>query len=138
MTKLRSFISTAAAVAGLFTATSAFAAEYIAYDVAAATAGTQNFTGALGMDFDVVAPINVYSLGVLDSGQDGLAVPLVARIYDRDNTAAPLVTINFAAGMTGTLVNGSRYLPLPCPTRVRARASPTSRAFCRTRRSRPS
>jgi hypothetical protein len=115
MTKLRSFITTAVAVAGLFTAKSALATEYIAYDVDAATNGNQAYTGALGMDFDVVTPINVYALGVYDSGQDGLAVPLVARIYDRDNPAAAVVTINFAAGMTGTLVNGSRYLSLPCP-----------------------
>ncbi len=115
MANPRSFISAALAVATFLATTSAFATEVSAYDVEAATVGNEAYTGALGMDFDVLVPINVYALGVYDSGQDGLAVPLVARLYDRDNAAAPRVTVVFAAGATGTLVNGSRYLPLPCP-----------------------
>jgi len=93
----------------------ATAAEYTAYSDNAATTGNQNYTGSLGMDFDVATAINVYALGVYDSGQDGLAVPITARIYDRNNNAAPLVTIVFAAGNTGTLIGGDRFLPLPCP-----------------------
>jgi MYXO-CTERM domain-containing protein len=115
MTKLRSSISMAVFAAGVLVTSSAFGGEHIAYDVSAGTVGNESYSGALGMDFDVVTPINVYALGVYDSGQDGLAAPLVVRIYDRNKNAAPLGQIRFAAGMTGTLVNGSRYLPLPCP-----------------------
>ena len=112
---LRIASSVALTIAGVLAGRSALAAENVAYDVEAATTGNQAYTGALGMDFDVVTPIYVYALGVYDSGQDGLAVPLVARIYDRDNPNAALVKVDFAAGNTGTLVKGSRYLPLPCP-----------------------
>ena len=89
-------------------------AETIAYAVPTATAGTQNFTGTLGLDFDVAAPVYVYALGVFDSGGDGLARPLTARIYDR-TSHAEIVALAFPMGMTGTLVGGSRFLPLPCP-----------------------
>lgn len=109
-------LSTTAAMAGLLITRTALATEYTAYDVEAATVGNQNFTGALGMDFDVgAAPIFIYELGVFDDNQDGLMLPLVARIYNRDNAGAAIVKIDFAAGATGTLRKGSRFLSLPCP-----------------------
>jgi Ca2+-binding RTX toxin-like protein len=86
----------------------------IAYQVPAGTVGQQAFTGPLGMDFDVNQPVVVTKLGVFDSGSDGLAVPLTARLYNRD-TQAEVTELTFAAGQTGTLVGGSRFLPLPAP-----------------------
>ncbi len=88
------------------------AAQTISYTVPAGTVGTQNFNGSLGMDFDVNSDIEISRLGVFDSGSDGLSLPLRAHIYDRNNTTAPVVTLNFATGSTGALVDGSRFLDL--------------------------
>ncbi len=107
----------AAAVVALFG--SSAAAETTAYEVAAPTTGNQAYGGSLGMDFDVNRPILVYALGVFDSNQDGLSVPIVARIFNR-TTQQVLVTLTFPAGNTGTLVNGSRFLSLPCPLQLPA------------------
>lgn len=94
-------------------------AETIAYNAGANTAGNQAWAGALGGDFNVgAAPIYVYSLGVFDDNSDGLKVPLVAYIYNRD-TQALVVKLNFAAG-SGELIGGHRFLPLPCPVELPA------------------
>ncbi len=86
----------------------------VAYNVPAATVGNQSWTGALGMDFDVVSTIVVTQLGVFDSNSDGLMSPITAYIYDRD-TQTVVTSLLFAAGATGTLVDGSRFLSLACP-----------------------
>jgi hypothetical protein len=86
----------------------------IAYDVPAGTVGQQAFSGPLGMDFNVQQSIVVSELGVFDSGSDGLAVPLTARLYNRD-TQTQIASLSFAAGQTGTLIDGSRFLPLASP-----------------------
>jgi hypothetical protein len=86
----------------------------IAYQVPAGTVGQQAFGGPLGMDFDVTQGIVVTRLGVFDSGSDGLALPLTARLYNRD-TQTEVADLAFSAGQTGTLVGGSRFLPLPAP-----------------------
>src|SRR4051794_25328607 len=55
-------------------------AQVVAYRVAAGTFGNQDaFGSALGMDFNVNAPITVTQLGVFDSGSDGLAHLLTAQ-----------------------------------------------------------
>jgi hypothetical protein len=88
----------------------------IAYQVPAGTVGTQtNFSGPLGMDFDVnQQPIAITELGVFDNGSDGLANALTARLYNRD-TQLEVAHLDFAAGQTGTLIDGSRFLPLATP-----------------------
>jgi hypothetical protein len=86
----------------------------IAYQVPAGTVGNQSFSGPLGLDFDVKQNIVVDELGVFDSGSDGLAVPLTARLYNRDSQTE-VASLAFAAGQTGTLVGGSRFLPLATP-----------------------
>ncbi|MCB1758858.1 MAG: PEP-CTERM sorting domain-containing protein [Gammaproteobacteria bacterium] len=48
-------------------------AGFIALDSTRVT-GNQSYTGLLGMDFDVLAPIRVTHLGAFDSGQDGVGV----------------------------------------------------------------
>ena len=83
-----------------------------AYSTPAGASGNQAFNGSVGMDFDVLAPIEVTHLGVFDDGSDGLQVPLTAHLYDRDNPTTPLATIEFAAGTTGTLSGGTRYVEL--------------------------
>jgi hypothetical protein len=86
----------------------------IAYQVPANTVGQQAFGGPLGMDFDVAQGVVVTRLGVFDSGSDGLAAPLTARLYNRD-TQTEVASLTFAAGQTGQLVGGSRFLPLAVP-----------------------
>lgn len=106
----------AAATAFVFTslfATYASAAETTAYGIAANTPGNQAWNGPLGMDFDVVRPINVYALGAFDHNSDGLKVPIKVIIYDR-TTTKEVVSIDFAVG-DGQLVGGNRIKPLPCP-----------------------
>ena len=68
----------------------------------------------MGNDFDVNSPIEITSLGVFDSGGDGLVGTLVARIYDRD-TQASLASIAFTSANPGTLIDGSRFMDLPTP-----------------------
>ncbi len=89
-------------------------AGFIAYNVAARTAGNQDVGGeALGLDFDVNAAIVVTRLGVFDSGGDGLQSVLTAQLYDRDTRQAvtPLVTFALGDGPdSGTLIGGSRFL----------------------------
>ena len=70
--------------------------------------GNQTWAGALGMDFVVNSTIVVDSLGVFDSNQDGLAVPLTAYIYN-ESTHALLASSSFATGTGATLVGGARF-----------------------------
>jgi hypothetical protein len=86
----------------------------IAYQVPAGTVGQQAFNGPLGMDFNVQQSVVITELGVFDSGSDGLAVPLTATLYNRDTQTA-VASLTFAAGQTGTLIDGSRFLPLATP-----------------------
>jgi hypothetical protein len=85
-----------------------------AYAVPAGTVGVQQFEGALGMDFNVNKPVAVTSLGVFDSGQDGLQRTLTAILYDR-STHTALATLTFTPDDPGTLVGGSRYKLLANP-----------------------
>jgi hypothetical protein len=95
---------------------------YTAYQVPAGTVGNQQLPSSqsqtLGNDFNVNSPIQVFSLGVFDSGGDGLLGTLVARIYDRD-TQASLASITFT-GNDGVLIGGSRFLDLPTPLTLNA------------------
>jgi VCBS repeat-containing protein len=90
-----------------------------AYEVPANTVGTQNFGGALGMDFNVNTPVYVTQLGVFDSGSNGIQGGTVtARLYNRQ-TQALLATLTFT-GNEGTLVGGSRFKPLAAPIQLPA------------------
>ncbi|MES2901932.1 MAG: PEP-CTERM sorting domain-containing protein [Pseudomonadota bacterium] len=46
--------------------------------------GNQDWTGSLGMDFDVLSPIMVTGLGAFDSGHDGFANAITVGIFNRD------------------------------------------------------
>ena len=105
-----------------FTA-SAVSQDKIAYVVPAGTPGTQQFTGALGMDFNVISDIVVTQLGVFhDSvflGSPDLQAPLEARLYQRDDTNpcsfTLLATLDFTLCDEGTAIDSSFFLPLPTP-----------------------
>ena len=66
------------------------------------------------MEFVVREPVVLTSLGVFDSGQDGLQHTLTAVLYDAQ-TQAILAQIAFTPGDPGTLVGGSRFKPLGAP-----------------------
>jgi hypothetical protein len=94
-----------------------FRTNYTAYMVPAGTVGTQTLPNpyAIGMDFDVLAPILVTRLGCFDSGSDGLSASstLTTQIYSR-NGPSPVVVVstNFSSADPGTLVDGSRFKTL--------------------------
>jgi hypothetical protein len=87
-------------------------AQIIALDSPAPLFGNQDFGGSLGMEFNVgLNAIQITRVGAFDSGQDGFFNNINVRIYDRDNTAIPVVAETLGAGLTGTLINGSRFVP---------------------------
>jgi hypothetical protein len=85
--------------------------KVIAYDVPAGMIGNQDYDGALGMDFDVQLDILITRIGVFDSGSDGLAVPITARLFDRD-AVAEIAVVEFTPDDPGDLVGGSRFKAL--------------------------
>jgi uncharacterized repeat protein (TIGR01451 family) len=102
---------TAAATLLWFASTSS--AQTIAYD-AAVQAGNQAFTGNLGLDFNVTAPIAVTSLGAFDNNADGFTGTVVVGIFDRSTMALVAGPVSFT-GATGTLINGDQFTALSSP-----------------------
>jgi len=91
----------------------------IAYDVPSGTVGNQDFSGPLGMDFDVEADITITRVGVFDSGSDGLQSTITARLFDRE-TREPLVTLEFTPEDPGDLIGGSRFKDLSAELNITA------------------
>jgi hypothetical protein len=92
---------------------------FVAYEVDEGTVGNQNFGGALGKHFTVNSDIIITRLGVFDSGSDGLAVPIVAVLFER-NARLELARIEFTPDDAGELVGGSRFKALPVPIELPA------------------
>lgn len=86
----------------------------VAYIVPVGLAAAGTFSGSLGMDFDVARPVRITELGVYDDGADGLYLPLLAVLYDRDTRQA-LASLEFTPEDPGTLRDSSRFKPLPEP-----------------------
>ena len=97
-----------------------------AYRIATGTAGNQNYGQPLGMDFNATRTIRVTSLGVFDSGSNGLSSTLTAQLWRRNENGTPgiftddsgsavLASRTFTAADPGTLVGGSRFKPLAAP-----------------------
>jgi len=88
-------------------------------------AGNQAFEGALGMDFVVNLPIQVFELGAFDSNSDGLARPITVELWSRDDGGTPDIFDDDAGGEIlamlefedeeGTLEGGTRFLSLDAP-----------------------
>ncbi len=109
--------------------------HHIAYFTPAYLIGNQNFSGTLGLDFDVQNPIIVTRLGVYDSGSDGILpspgpdnLPgteddeprvISARLYNRE-TLEPLAWVDFTTEDPGTLVAGMRFKELAEPIELPA------------------
>lgn len=93
----------------LFTSSAALRAGTVAYQVPAGTAGSQNFDGNLGMDFNVRAPaIRVTQIGAFDSGGDGINGTITAGVFNR-TTGTQVGTGATFTGSGQTLVDGSRF-----------------------------
>jgi hypothetical protein len=114
-------LKAAALVLVLTAMASAVLADTIAYVVPAGTAGNQNFTGALGMDFNVSQDIVVTQLGVFHDSTNSpdLQAPLEARLYSRDDTNpcgfSLLATIDFTLDDEGTPMDASFFKALDTP-----------------------
>lgn len=68
-------------------------------------------TWTLGWKFSVTAPTSVESLGVYDSGQDGLAGPAQVGLWLASG-GAPLVQTTIAAGTDASLDGYFRFAPV--------------------------
>ncbi|MSU49710.1 MAG: PEP-CTERM sorting domain-containing protein [Opitutus sp.] len=86
----------------------------VAYAVPAGTTSNQFIPNPLGMDFNVNLPIQVLSLGVFDSGQNGLTFDHVVRIYDR-STQLTVAVVTIPTGTAAALIGGSRFVSLLSP-----------------------
>ena len=78
--------------------------------------GNQGSNGVqFGMDFNVLSPISVSSLGVFDSGQDGFLGTITVSIYNRlTQTVVPGLSLAIS-GLQGTLNVGDRLVLLSSP-----------------------
>lgn len=110
---------TAFLACGAFT----LSADTTAYVVPTGTVGNQFLPGnepqSLGLDFNVNSAIYITSLGVFDSGSDGLSSSLTVHIYDRD-THLSLIELTFTPQNPGTPIAGSRFLTLDNPFALQA------------------
>jgi hypothetical protein len=107
-------------------AASAVLADTIAYVIPKGTAGNQNYTGALGMDFNVNTDIVVTQLGVFHgcAGLKDLQAPLRAQLYQRDDNDPTnntvLATLDFTMSDPGTVMDSSLFKSLPTPITLKA------------------
>lgn len=97
-----------------------------AHTIAAATVGGQTYAGSLGMDFDVLRPIEVTDLMCFDSGSNGLSRTITTVLWSRNQNGTPgstaddtqgtvLASMVFDAATPGTLIGGQRFKPLAAP-----------------------
>lgn len=99
---------------------------WAAYETTEGERGLQNFTGSVGMDFVVNAPIRVTRLGAFDSRSNGFARTISVQLWQRDDAGTPFVpsddtgesvlaALSFSEADPGQLVGGTRFKPLPVP-----------------------
>jgi hypothetical protein len=94
---------------------SAAKADVIAYDNAAVPS-TQNYTGSLGLDFNVNAPITITQLGVFDSGSTANLVGsngssgVYVAIYNRATGKAVSAGYTLTPSSAVTQVNGDAFI----------------------------
>lgn len=83
------------------------------YDTPASTPGNQNWSGTLGLDFTVNAPVKVTSLGAFDSGKDGITTDIFVAIFDAGGAlVSPVVSFFGAANPGGTAYVFQSITPL--------------------------
>lgn len=87
----------------LVTAAAAGTANAAVYSTASNTPGNQNWGGTLGLDFTVTTPIEVTSLGVFDSGKDGITTNITAAIFRTSGVkVGPTIDFNGTANAGGS------------------------------------
>ena len=96
-----------------------------AYQTPAGSSGNQAYSGRIGMDFVITAPITVTSLGVFDDGSDGLRSRVGVELWSRDDGGTPddfrddagleLLASDTFRGTRDLLIGGSRYSELNQP-----------------------
>jgi hypothetical protein len=99
-----------------------------AYSAPGHTAGNQAFGGSLGMDFNVVQPVQVTALGCFDDLANGIApgATVIVELWQRDDKQTPdnpnddtgmvrLASRTFTSSSAGALMNGNRFQPLAAP-----------------------
>lgn len=79
-------------------------------ETATTTTGNQAYSGA-GIKFSVDTKITVYSLGIYDSGLDGISAPPGSplSVFLMTDTGVTQASITFDNTSTGTLSGGYRY-----------------------------
>lgn len=97
-----------------------------AYVIGAGTVGSQSYSGALGMDFNVLRPVQVTDLVCFDSGSNGLSRTITVVLWSRNANGTPatpgddtagsvLASQTFTPAAPGALVGGQRVKPLGTP-----------------------
>ena len=89
----------------------------VAWHVPTGTVGTQNYSGSLGLDFEVVSPVLVTKLGVFDSGSNGLSSTITAQLWRSQPTAQLVTSLVFSAASPGNPApsSGNRFKDLTTP-----------------------
>lgn len=97
------FLMNTAALA-LLTIAAPVAALTTIYTTAATTPGTQDYSGTLGLNFDVSSAVKVYQFGAFDSGKDGITTNITVAIFDRNTglIVSPVVDFIGTANAGGT------------------------------------
>lgn len=103
---MKKFAFLVAAAAAAIAAAPAGAATQV-YSAPDGLAGNQAWTGTLGLNFDVNAPVKITDLGVFDSNADGLASDLFVTIFNRVTGTQLFAPVQFAAG---TANQGGAYI----------------------------
>jgi hypothetical protein len=81
--------------------------------------GNQAYGGALGMDFDVNAPIQITALGAFDSGNNGFLNNIDVILYNRD-TQASVAAVQFSPSMWGYGLGASCFQNLAAAITLQA------------------
>ena len=113
MRKLLKLVALVSVAAGTFGTVMPAAAQIIALDSTRGT-GNQDWTGPLGMDFDVLSSsIIIQQLGAFDSGQDGFTSGVTVGIFDRNTQALVAGLLPTVITTASTLIGQSRYNDIP-------------------------
>jgi hypothetical protein len=118
----------------MLTSSSLHGQAAIAYAYTEPVGGNQVFTGSLGLDFDVLAPITVTRLLAFDDDADGWTAgsAVGVAIYDRDSGIAVTPYVTFSTADPGELMGGSyrgQFLVEPLTLAAGGRYSVVAQAF---------
>ena len=99
---------------GIVNPTDAPGSETVAYVNPVGTVGNQCHRGSLGMDFDVVSPIKITSLGAFDDEMNGFKDPITVYIADR-NSRYEYARVVLQNNPDELSIDNSKFVKLPQP-----------------------